>query len=110
MDRLSPGRRYRNPVPRMPPPGDVGATGPGKTGPGDPTRRRGRSSAFAFMMPDTDIQREQGLFQNRPFLLLWIAQAITQTAQNGIFFVLMVFIAEATGSTTHMSLLVFSTI
>lgn len=62
------------------------------------------------MMPDTGIRQEQGLIRNRPFLLLWIAQAVTQTAQNGIFFVLMVFIAEATGSTTHMSLLVFSTI
>jgi len=62
------------------------------------------------MMPDTHMAQEQGLLRNRPFLLLWIAQALTQTAQNGIFFVLMVFIAETTGSTTQVSLLVFSTI
>lgn len=61
-------------------------------------------------MQDTVVAQEHSLYRNRPFVLLWAAQALTQTAQNGIFFVLMVFITEATGSTTHLSLLVFSTI
>lgn len=61
-------------------------------------------------MQDVQAAREQGLLANRPFVRLWVAQALTQTAQNGIFFVLMVMIAEATGSTTHLSLLVFSTL
>ena len=64
----------------------------------------------ATQEPDVGAVDESPLVQNRPFVLLWVAQGLTQTAQNGIFFVLMVFITEATGSTTHLSLLVFSTI
>lgn len=63
-----------------------------------------------MIMQDTSISEGKSLLQNRPFVLLWIAQALTQTAQNGIFFVLIVLITEATGSTTQLSLLVFSTI
>jgi len=59
---------------------------------------------------DSPVSEAHSLFRNRPFMLLWAAQALTQTAQNGIFFVLMVVITEATGSTTQLSLLVFSTI
>ncbi|MDO8689467.1 MAG: MFS transporter [Dehalococcoidia bacterium] len=61
-------------------------------------------------MQDTRVTEADSLFRNRPFMLLWVAQAISQTAQNGIFFVLMVVITEATGSATYLSLLVFSTI
>jgi MFS family permease len=50
------------------------------------------------------------VLRNRHFLLLWIAQAISQTTQNAIFFALMVFIEEKTGSTAHMSALILSTI
>ncbi len=61
-------------------------------------------------MQDSRTIEAGSLFRNRPFMLLWVAQAISQTAQNGIFFVLMVVITEATGSATYLSLLVLSTI
>ena len=52
----------------------------------------------------------RSVLKNRPFLLLWLAQAVSQTAQNGVFYALMVFLEEATSSTLHMSLLILSTI
>jgi predicted MFS family arabinose efflux permease len=56
------------------------------------------------------LEEGGSLLQNRPFTLLWAAQALTQTAQNALFFTLMVFITEITGSAAQLSLLVFSTI
>ncbi|MBI2849341.1 MAG: MFS transporter [Chloroflexi bacterium] len=61
-------------------------------------------------MHQTATEPKDSLVGNRYFMLLWTAQALTQTAQNGIFFVLMVIIAEATGSAAHLSVLVFSTV
>ena len=39
------------------------------------------------------------VFRNRPFLLLWLAQAATQIGGNMVIFGLTVIIAESTGST-----------
>lgn len=50
------------------------------------------------------------VLRNRQFLLLWMAQAISQTAQNAIWFGLMVVVEEATRSTTHLGFAVLSTI
>ncbi|MHB0869725.1 MAG: MFS transporter [Chloroflexota bacterium] len=44
------------------------------------------------------------IWGNRPFMLLWSAQAISQTAQNAIWFALMVLIEEATHSTTQIGI------
>jgi MFS family permease len=46
--------------------------------------------------------------RNRHFLSLWIAQAISQTAQNGIHFVQMVLIEKLTGSTSHIAIMIFA--
>lgn len=52
----------------------------------------------------------QIVLRNRPFLLLWSAQAISMTAQNAIWFALMVVVEEATHSTTQMGLAILSAI
>ena len=57
-----------------------------------------------------DPRARQALFHNRDFMLLWIAQAISQVAQNAIFYALMVFIESTTGSSTQMSILVLTTV
>ncbi|MGE5618591.1 MAG: MFS transporter [Sphingomonadaceae bacterium] len=48
------------------------------------------------------------IWGNRPFMLLWSAQAISQTAQNAIWFALMVLIEEATRSTTQIGIAIVS--
>ena len=50
------------------------------------------------------------VLRNGNFLLLWGAQAISQTAQNAIWFGVMVVVEEYTRSTTHLGVAVFSTI
>ncbi len=45
---------------------------------------------------------------NRQFSLLWLAQLLSQTAQNAILFTLLVLVVDITGSTTYGSLLVLS--
>ncbi|HEY7133081.1 MAG TPA: MFS transporter [Candidatus Limnocylindrales bacterium] len=48
------------------------------------------------------------VFKNRPFLLLWLAQAATQIGGNMVIFGLTVIISESTGSTTAVSALIFT--
>ncbi|NOZ27211.1 MAG: MFS transporter [Chloroflexi bacterium] len=45
---------------------------------------------------------------NRPFRALWTAQALAQTAQNGINFMQMVLIEHMTGSSTHLGLMILA--
>ncbi|MGC8838251.1 MAG: MFS transporter [Anaerolineae bacterium] len=64
-------------------------------------------------MADEPPAREQGrgfasVLANRHFLRLWMAQALSQTAQNGIHFVQMVLIERLTGSSTHMGLMILA--
>jgi MFS family permease len=44
------------------------------------------------------------IWGNRPFMLLWAAQAISHTAQNAIWFALMVMVEEATRSTAQLGI------
>ena len=64
------------------------------------TRRPGASSAA----PGSAID----VFRNRPFLLLWLAQATTQIGGNMVIFGLTVIIAKSTGSTTAVSALILT--
>ncbi len=48
------------------------------------------------------------IWGNRPFMLLWSAQAISQTAQNAIWFALMVLIEETTHSTAQLGIAIVS--
>jgi MFS family permease len=48
------------------------------------------------------------IWGNRPFMFLWTAQAISQTAQNAIWFALMVLIEETTHSTAQLGIAIVS--
>ncbi len=48
------------------------------------------------------------VFRNRPFLLLWLAQAATQIGGNMVIFGLTVIIAESTGTTSAVSVLILT--
>ena len=48
------------------------------------------------------------VFKNRPFLLLWLAQAATQIGGNMVIFGLTVVISKSTGTTTAVSLLILT--
>ena len=65
-----------------------------------PARRPGASSAAPGSAVD--------VFRNRPFLLLWLAQATTQIGGNMVIFGLTVIIAKSTGSTTAVSALIIT--
>ena len=60
---------------------------------------------------DTGDEGEGGaleVFRNRPFLLLWLAQAFTQIGGNMVIYGLTVIILEATKSNTAVSLLILT--
>ena len=46
--------------------------------------------------------------KNRDFFVLWMAQIVSQTAQNGIHFVQIVLIETLTRSTAHMAVMILS--
>lgn len=50
----------------------------------------------------------QSIYQNRHFMFLWMAQVVSQVAQNAINFALLVLVQERTNSTTHMAVAVLS--
>ena len=54
--------------------------------------------------------RATNVLSNRNFLLLWSAQAITMTAQNAIWFSLVVIVEDATHSSMQLSFAILSTI
>lgn len=50
------------------------------------------------------------VWTNGAFLRLWVAQAITQTAQNAIWYALLVIVEEASHSTTQLGITILSVI
>ena len=70
-----------------------------------PPSRRPRRRRTAT--PD-DEPGALAVFRNRPFLLLWLAQAATQIGGNMVLFGLTVIILEATSSNTAVSLLILT--
>jgi MFS family permease len=62
--------------------------------------------------PESAAEPDEGgaldVFRNRPFLLLWLAQAATQIGGNMVIFGLTVVIAKSTGSTTAVSALILT--
>jgi MFS family permease len=55
-------------------------------------------------------QLDASVWRNGPFIRLWIAQAITQTAQNAIWYALLVIVEETTHSTTQLGITILSVI
>ncbi|MCC7106379.1 MAG: MFS transporter [Chloroflexi bacterium] len=61
--------------------------------------------------PGVAFQAAEGpVWKNRSFLLLWIAQAISQTAQNAIWYGMMVLVQSKSHSATHMSVAIMTLI
>lgn len=48
--------------------------------------------------------------RNPDFVRLWVAQAISQTAQNAVFYALLIYVEERTQSSFQLGILVLSTI
>jgi len=48
------------------------------------------------------------VLKNWDFMYLWLAQALAQTAQNGIHFVQIVLIEELTGSSQHIGIMILA--
>jgi MFS family permease len=53
---------------------------------------------------------EDSIWSNRNFLLLWLAQAISQTAQNAIWYGIVVLVQRISNSSTQLSLAVLTLI
>lgn len=52
----------------------------------------------------------RGLWRNRDFMLLWMAQAISQTAQNAVNYAILVLVQTRSNSSAQMSLAVLTMI
>jgi MFS family permease len=59
-------------------------------------------------MPRSRPPRTPAVLTNRSFLLLWLAQLISQSAQNAILFTLLVIVTKLTKGSTFTSILVLS--
>jgi MFS family permease len=61
--------------------------------------------------PSADgIDRQTSIWRNREFLLLWLAQAISQTAQNAIWYGIVILVQRLSHSSTQLSLAVLTLI
>ncbi len=61
-------------------------------------------------VPDAGLTRDSAIWRNRNFLLLWLAQAISQTAQNAIWYGIVVLVQHRSNSSTQLSLAVLTLI
>jgi len=66
--------------------------------------------AVRRLRPAADVvpRRARPVLANRSFLLLWLAQLISQSAQNAILFTLLVLVTKLTKGSTYTSVLVLS--
>ncbi|MFQ5946516.1 MAG: MFS transporter [Anaerolineae bacterium] len=63
------------------------------------------------MIPTAEVATDRGftsVLRVRPFLFLWLAQMVSQTAFNGIHFVQMVLIERLTGSSGHIGIMILA--
>jgi DHA3 family macrolide efflux protein-like MFS transporter len=58
--------------------------------------------------PRRDEETVPPVLSNRAFLLLWLAQIVSQTAQNAILYALIIIVLDLTESTTSTSFVVLS--
>lgn len=59
-------------------------------------------------IPRSRPRKTRPVLTNRSFLLLWLAQLISQSAQNAILFTLLVIVTKLTKGSTYTSVLVLS--
>jgi MFS family permease len=58
----------------------------------------------------TPSERSGPIWRNREFALLWAAQAISQTAQNALWYGILVLVQHKSNSNTHLSLAIMTLI
>jgi len=67
-------------------------------------------AANGAVRPTARLTADHFIWRNREFLLLWLAQAISQTAQNAIWYGIVVLVQRAGHSSTLLSLAVLTLI
>ena len=86
---------------------DLGQPQPrGTIAPSPAERANGRAAAEQ----DLGVFGDPTIWRNRDFLLLWLAQAISQTAQNAIWYGIVVLVQRLSNSSTQLSLAVLTLI
>jgi MFS family permease len=60
--------------------------------------------------PTLPVFGDASIWRNRNFLLLWLAQAISQTAQNAIWYGIVVLVQRVSNSSTQLSLAILTLI
>src|SRR5689334_4272045 len=68
------------------------------------------SASVSQLEQDQTPREELSIWRNRDFLLLWLAQAISQTAQNAIWFGIVVLVERSSHSSTQLSLAILTLI
>src|SRR5579864_2298286 len=68
------------------------------------------SASSTAQHPPRRILAYPSIWRNRNFLLLWLAQAISQTAQNAIWYGIVVLVQNLSHSSTQLSLAVLTLI
>ncbi len=64
----------------------------------------------APMTAGSGVGRDSAIWRNRDFLLLWLAQVISQTAQNAIWYGIVVLVQHRSNSSTQLSIAVLTLI
>src|SRR5579864_2682680 len=68
------------------------------------------SASSTAQHPPRRILADDSVWRNRHFLLLWLAQAISQTAQNAIWYGIVVLVQQRSNSSTQLSVAVLTLI
>src|SRR5438309_3417359 len=74
-----------------------------------PARERADGRGARFQQ-NLGVFAHASIWRNRDFLLLWLAQAISQTAQNAIWFGIVILVQRVSNSSTQLSLAVLTLI
>src|SRR5438067_13518221 len=75
-----------------------------------PVRESGVGPGTVAPARDGSGAEHRTIWSNRDFLLLWLAQAISQTAQNAIWYGIVVLVQQLSHSSTQLSLAVLTLI
>src|SRR5215472_9487754 len=70
----------------------------------------GQAGQLVGAAPSAVELAQVSIWRNRNFLLLWLAQAISQTAQNAIWYGIVVLVQQRSHSSTQLSLAVLTLI
>ena len=65
---------------------------------------------MASFLKRSSSEPDGSIFQNRNFVILWVAQFLTQTAQQAIWFGMIVVVEQVSQSSLHLSAAILSTI